>query len=142
MTDKRQLTSNPYLTFGGNCREAMEFYQKALRGNLDVNTFEGAPMDVPEAQKDKIMHAALTFGDAVLMASDGMSPDQTVDYGNGFAISLAPVDPVEAERIFNELSAGGQVIMAFQDTFWGAKFGQFIDKFGVRWMVNCELKKT
>ena len=65
-------TLNPYLAFNGNCREAMTIYKEALNGELNIQTFGESPLDVPPEHKDKVMHATLTFGDAILMASYGM----------------------------------------------------------------------
>jgi PhnB protein len=141
MSNKNQPTLNPYLTFGGNCREAMEFYQSVLNGDLEINPFEGAPMEIPDGYENKVMHASLKFGDAVLMASDSM-PGQPVEHGNDAHLSINLQDVREGERIFKGLSAGGQVTMEFQDTFWGARFGSFIDRYGVSWMVNCDRQQT
>lgn len=135
-----QTTVNPYLTFDGNCQEAMEFYKAALNGNLHTMPFEGSPAEVPEEHKNRVMHATLTFGSAVIMASDSM-PGTPITHGNGNSISIAAADVNEGEGYFNNLSAGGAVIMPYQETFWGAKFGMCVDKFGVQWMVNCELSK-
>lgn len=139
-----KITMNPYLTFEGNCREAMNFYKEALNGELDVQTFENAPdpsaMGVPPEHLDKIMHARLSFGESVLMASDGM-PGHTFTRGNDIHISLDPKTVEATEKVFNALSEGGQITMPLQDTFWGAKFGMFTDKFGINWMINCELPK-
>jgi len=65
-------TLNPYLAFDGKCREAMTFYKEALDGKLSIQTFGESPMEVPPENKDRVMHATLTFGDAIIMASDGM----------------------------------------------------------------------
>ncbi len=130
-------TLNPYLTFAGKCREAMTFYKEALDGQLEILSFEGNPVEVPEDYKDKVMHATLRFGDAVIMAADAM-PGQPVDHGNANALSIACTTIAEAERCFKNLSSGGIIIMPFEKTFWGAMFGYFTDKYGVSWMVNSE----
>ena len=74
------------------------------------------------------------------MASDSM-PDQEVNQGNNIHISIASPSLEEAERFFNNLAQGGNVILPFSEQFWEAKFGMLIDKFGVNWMVNCQLDK-
>ena len=86
MTGKN-LNMNPYLTFNGNCEEAMTFYKEALNGSLDKMTFEESPEPVPEEAKKKIMHATLTFGDAILMASDSM-PGREANPGNNISLSV------------------------------------------------------
>jgi PhnB protein len=131
---------NPYLTFNGNCREAMTFYKDALHGELNIQTFEESPMEVPPEQKDRVMHATLTFGDAIIMASDGM-PENEVIFGNSISLSIAAKAVEDGERIFKNLSSDGTVVMPWEKTFWGAMFGMCKDKFGIDWMVNAELKE-
>jgi len=138
MHNEENATLNPYLTFDGNCREAMSFYKESLNGELDIMPFEGSPVDVPENHKQKVMHATLRFGNAVLMASDSM-PGQTISSGNSVHLSIAAHNLEEAQSFFENLSKGGKIIMPFKKTFWGAKFGILSDKFGINWMVNCEL---
>ncbi len=141
MTNKNQTTLNPYLTFSGNCREAMTFYKECLAGELELMTFEGSPMEISEEHKDKIMNATWNFGAAVIMASAGQPNQPEVNRGNDIHLSIASNDETEAERFFNNLSAGGTIIMPFKKTFWGAKFGMCMDKYGINWMINCELEK-
>ncbi|MCB2219735.1 MAG: VOC family protein [Bacteroidetes bacterium] len=132
---KTQL--NPYLTFPGNCREALEFYKEATNGQVENMPFEGSPVDVPDHYKQHVLHSTLRFGHAVVMASDSM-PGQEIVFGNGNYISIAAESLQLAERYFRKLSAGGHILMPFEKTFWGGVFGMFIDKFGVGWMVNFE----
>jgi PhnB protein len=79
---------NPYLAFNGNCREAMTFYKDALHSELNIQTFGESPMEVPPEQKDRVMHATLTFGDAIIMASDGtvVMPWEKTFWGAMFGI--------------------------------------------------------
>ena len=133
-------TLNPYLSFNGNCREAMTFYKEALDGELNIQTFGDSPMEVKPEDKDRVMHATLTFGDAVLMASDGM-PDYEVVFGNSVHLSITALNVEDGERTFNNLSAGGTVVMPWKKTFWGAMFGMCTDKFGINWMVDVELQE-
>lgn len=130
-------TVNPYLTFDGNCKEAMNFYKEVFNANLDIMPFEGSPVEVPEDYKSKIMHSTLTFESALIMASDTM-PGQTVNRGDGCAISVNASSLELAEKYFKGISEGGQVIMPFEEVFWGGKFGMCADKFGVVWMVSVE----
>jgi PhnB protein len=58
--------------------------------------------------------------------------------GNNFSISINTGSEDEANNLFNGLSAGGQVTMPLQKTFWGAYFGMFTDQFGIQWMVNYD----
>jgi PhnB protein len=134
-------TLSPYLAFNGNCREAMTFYQEALGGELHIQTFGDSPMEVKPEDKERVMHATLTFGDAVLMASDGM-PDNEVVFGNSVHLSIAALSADEGERIFNHLAGGGTVVMPWNKTFWGAMFGMCVDKFGMNWMINLAMNEA
>jgi PhnB protein len=132
---------HPYLTFDGNCREAMTFYEKSLGGELHVMPFSQAPGDFPgaqsEAAKDRVMHARLQKGSTVIMASDTM-PGMPFQTGNNFSISIGCESQEETDRIFAALSEGGKVTMPLQDTFWGAYFGMLTDRFGTQWMLDYE----
>jgi len=130
-----------YVTFGGNCEDAINFYKDALGAEvLMINRMGEGPMEVPEHVKGKIMHARLQIGENVLYMSDTFDPSSIVQ-GNNVSLSLQPESIDKTEDLFNKLSVGGTVKMPLQDTFWGARFGMFIDKFGIHWMLNCELKK-
>lgn len=133
-------TCNPYLGFNGNCREAMEFYAKALNGKLEIMPFSEAPMELPPEAADAVMHSCITFGDnAIIMGSDGM-PGKDFNFGtnNSVSISCSKIDV--AKGIFEALAEGGEITMPFAETFWGAQFGTLTDKFGVLWMVNAQLE--
>lgn len=134
---KNSATSNPYLTFAGNCREAISFYKSVFNAELELMTMKESPMEVPAEQEDKIIHSVLRFGDAVIMASDGM-PGQKIRQANGFSILVALPTVEEARVAFNKLSEGGSVIMPFDNTFWNSMFGYCTDRFGVFWMISCE----
>ena len=126
-----------YLTFNGNCREAMESYAKALGAELSVFTWGEAPQ-APAEGKERVMHARLTGGSAVLMASD-MPVGRTVKEGENFSLSVECESLEEEQRIFAALSEGGTVTMPLQDTFWASHFGMLTDKFGVRWMLDLPI---
>jgi len=130
---------NAYLVFNGDCEAAFEFYEKCLGGKIEMAMTHGdSPMSeqVPAEWRKKIMHARMTVGNTVLMGSD--APPDHYEEPKGFSLSLGIKDPAEAERLFNELSAGGKVQMPLQQTFWAAKFGMLVDRFGIPWMINCE----
>ncbi len=128
---------NTYLTFDGNAREAMNFYQKSIGGELCVFTFGESPMPCAEADKDKVMHASLTNGAHVLMASDA-PPGMPLTAGNNYTLNIACDSAEEAAKYFNALSQNGKVTMPLQETFWAASFGMLTDKFGINWMFNFE----
>lgn len=131
---------NPYLNFAGNAEEAFLFYQSVLGGELFLQKMRDAPgtENLPSNELDYVMHVALPIGDGqFLMASDCLdSMGQKLILGNNNYISITPNSREEADRIFNGLSQGGVIEMPMEDMFWGDYFGSFIDKFGVRWMIN------
>lgn len=138
-------TANIYLTFDGECEAAFKFYQSVLGGEIPMwNRFgemppqEGMP-PLTEEHKNRIMHVTLPFStETVLMGSDSMPGIHKITKGNNFSISLNAQSRAEAEKLFNGLSEGGNVTMPLQDTFWGAYFGMWEDKFGIQWMVNYD----
>ena len=130
-----------YVTFAGVCEEALNFYKEVLDGEiLQISHMGDGQMEVPEHVKGNVMHARLKVGENVLYMSDTFDPSSIVQ-GNNMSLSLQPDTIAETEDLFARLSAGGTIKMPLQDTFWGARFGMFIDKFGIHWMLNCELKK-
>jgi PhnB protein len=135
-----------YLSFPGNCEEAFDFYKSTFGGDFSVLS---RYKDIPGAEEanhafaatdaNKIMHIRLPIGQgATLMGSDRPAGEETAVFGDVFSISIAPDSEEEATRIFSELSAGGEVTMPLEKTFWNALFGTLTDKFGVQWMVNYE----
>ena len=138
-------TVNVYLTFKGNCEEAFNFYKSVFGGEFGyLGRFKDMPpvdgKSAPASVGEKIMHVSLPVSkETVLMGSDemdGFSPPVT--YGNNFGISINTDSTAEADKLFNKLSAGGKVNMPMGDTFWGAYFGMFTDKYGINWMVNYD----
>lgn len=130
---------NPYLFFDGNCEEAFQFYAQVLGGKINAMLpHEGTPAanGVPAEWGKKILHACMTVNGQMLMASD--APPGRQERPQGFSLSLMTKDPGEAERVFKALAENGQVRMPIQETFWAARFGMLVDRFGIPWMVNCE----
>ncbi len=126
---------NPYLSFAGNTKEAMEFYQSVFGGTLAVNTFGEYGEQNPEIA-DKIMHAMLeTDSGFTLMASDP-PPGMELQPGNTMTVSLSGDNADELTGYWNKLSAGGNVQMPLDKQMWGDTFGMCTDKFGLPWMVN------
>ena len=125
---------NPYLNFDGKRREAMEFYQSVLGGELTVNTFGEYGDEGPS--KDGVMHAQLeTPSGFTLMASD-TPPGMPLDEGPTVSISLSGDDADELRRFWEGLSEGAQVTMPLEKQMWGDEFGMLTDRFGMQWMVN------
>ena len=126
-----------YLSFPGNAREAMDFYATALGGEVTQrSTYRGTPMEAhmpPDSNLDGVMHSQVEADGAVLMGADGPPPYEP----GGTALNVMPDTPEAAERVFAALSAGGEVTMPLEETFWAHRFGALKDKFGKTWMVNC-----
>lgn len=131
---------NVYLNFDGNCREAMQFYAKCLDAELQLMTFAEAPFDAPKEAKDRILHAKLTKGPVVLMASDTM-PGMAHHPGNNFSVSIDCDNAQEVDKLFAAIGDKGKVTMPVQHTFWNAHFGMVVDKFGVAWMFHYDKPK-
>ena len=126
---------NPYITFAGNARQAMEFYQAALGGELAVNTFGEFGDAGPDS--DKIMHANLGTPDGMtLMASDTAPGTEAAPTGGNMTVSLSGDDAVRLRSSWNQLTEGAEVTMPLERQVWGDEYGQFTDKFGIQWMVN------
>jgi Uncharacterized protein conserved in bacteria len=132
---------NPYIHFAGNAEEALNFYKEALGGEIiQLGRYGESPVPSDEDYKNKVMHARLVFDNNLLMVSDVFKGQEVSTKGN-IQLSVDMDNVKQLEDVFGKMSAGGTVTMALQDTFWGARFGMLIDKFGVSWMFNCELKK-
>ncbi|MGE5457060.1 MAG: VOC family protein [Methanococcaceae archaeon] len=125
-----------YLTFSGDCEEALNFYKDTFGGEYSISMRYGdSPAPCPDSQKDKIMHATFTSDGFMLMASDGPA-DYDKKRGDNVSLMLDFSDEAEEEKVYNALSSGGKVNQPLQDTFWGARFGMVTDKFGINWMLN------
>ncbi|MGP4046603.1 VOC family protein [Streptomyces sp. 2A115] len=126
---------NPYISFDGDARQAMEFYKEVFGGTLVLNTFGefGSP-GTPEA--DKIMHGMLeTPNGFTLMAAD-TPPGMEYTQGSNFAVSLSGDDDAELRGYWEKLSADATVSVPLDKQMWGDVFGMCTDRFGTPWMVN------
>jgi PhnB protein len=131
---------NPYITFNGNCREAIEFYKNALEATvLFSQTFGESPMS-SMGPADKIVHCSMQIGDSTVMMSDDPRPDAPSGGGN-ISLAIGLNDPERAKLFFGNLAEGGLIIMPLQKTYWAEAFGMVTDRFGIKWMVNCEAAK-
>ena len=127
---------NPYITFAGNAREAIEFYRSVFGGDVSVMTFGDMP-GVPTGpdETDKVMHAMLTAENGiVLMVADTPSGMEYRPF-NG-SISLSGDDEATLRGYWEKLVDGGQVGESLEQAPWGDTFGMCVDRFGVHWMVN------
>ncbi len=128
----------PYLTFNGEAKNAMEFYAHVFDGEIIASqTFAEAPMEIAPEYKDRIMHTILKAGNLEIMASDG-KPGEPVQSGYNISLSVNFKSEEAIRNKFELLSAGGQVTMPLEVTFWNATFGMCVDKFGITWMLNYD----
>ena len=129
---------NPYLAFDGHCREAFEFYQTTLGGQISfIQTIGESPMaaDMPPEAHGRVMHVTLQIGDQVLQGAD--APGGQFTKPAGFCVAVHFDEAAEGERVFSTLAQNGTVQMPFQPTFWAKGFGMLIDQFGTPWIVNA-----
>lgn len=137
-------TINPYLNFPGTTENAFNFYKSIFGGEfITLQRFRDVPgtENLPEADRGKIMHIALSIGDAQIMATDALeSMGQKLHTGNNFYISFNAASRAEADKIFNGLAEGGSIEMTLEDTFWGSYYGALKDKYQTQWMVSFDEK--
>ena len=134
---------NPHMNFNGNAEEAFTFYKSVFGGEFaKIIRFKDLSIPefpVPEKEANKIMHIALPIGKSVLMAND--VPEilgRTNENENRSKIVISAESKEEADKLFNGLSAGGQIEMPISDSPWGSYFGMFRDKYGIEWMIDFD----
>ncbi len=130
---------NTYLTFDGNCREAMTFYQQCLGGTLSFQTIGESPLSskMPEKMKDCILHSTLSNESFVLMGSDMVGENGLIK-GNSVSLSLVCSSETEIEKCYKKLSAGGKANHPIEKTFFGALLGGLSDKYGNHWLLHFQ----
>lgn len=132
---------SPYLSFDGDCADAMRFYERVLGGRLEaLIRYADAPADaampvLSSEDADRIMYARLGLDEQTLMGSDATSGHP---YSGKQGVALALVYPTvsDAQRVFDHLAEGGSVTMPLRKTFWAEAYGALIDRYGTRWMVS------
>lgn len=128
----------PYLSFDGNCEEALAFYTMLFGGGIvELRRFDGTPMGdaMPPEERQRVMHASFKAPTLAFMAADGNRATECV--GNRVALSLSTSDAAEAQRVFAALCDAGTIIMPFGKVFWGGSFGMCTDRYGIDWMVSA-----
>ena len=127
---------HPYLNFNGHCREAMTFYQQCLGGNLTLQKVSESPMaaQLPPGMESNILHSVLVNEQIVLMGSDMIGT--ALKTGNSIGLCLQCSSEEEMNALFKKLANDGVVKMELHQTFWGATYGELIDKYGINWMFN------
>lgn len=136
-----EMQIHSYLTFDGNCSEAMAFYKACLGGELSLQTVGESPLSqkMPSKMKDCILHATLTKGALVLMGSD-MVPPSGLLKGNAVSLSLSCNSEEDIYTCYQKLAAGGTADHPIEVSFWGALFGDLTDKYGNHWLLSYERK--
>ena len=135
---------NPYIHFNGNAEEAFTFYKSVFGGEFAMvmrfKDMSNPDFPTPENEANKIMHIALPIGKHnILMGSDTPeSMGKLNENENRSKISISAESKEEADKLFNGLSAGGQIEMPIQDSPWGSYFGMFRDKYGIEWMIDYD----
>ena len=132
------LGVNPYNAFNkGNCRHAIEFYKNALGAEvLFTQTVGESPMS-NMGPAENIMHCTMKVGDSTIMLCDNPSPKEADGDGN-ISLAIGLNDPYRAKQLFDNLAKEGVTIMPLEKTYWAEAFGMVTDKFGIKWMVNCD----
>ncbi|MYR46340.1 VOC family protein [Streptomyces sp. SID5910] len=132
---------NPYLSFDGDARQAMEFYEQVFGGTLALKTFgEFGDADAPEA--DKIMHGMLETPSGFTLMGADTPPGMPYNPGNTFAVSLSGDDEAELRGYWEKLADGGNVAVPLEKQMWGDVFGMCADRFGTPWMVNITVRRS
>ena len=130
-----------YLNFKGDCEEAFRFYEQHLGAQPGaIFRYGGSPMPAPPDWADKVMHGSITIGGQQLMGADVL--EDHYEEPRGFSLSIHTRSAEEAERIYQELAKSGQELMPLEKTFWAERFGMVVDRFGIKWMINCEGEGT
>ncbi|MGP1908447.1 VOC family protein [Metabacillus sp. JX24] len=132
---------NPYIVTNGNGQEAVKFYVNALNAELvSIQTFGEMPEDpnhpIPADAKDRVMNAQFKAGNTLMMLSDTF-PGMPYTLGSQLSIAIHIDSADAAKDVFEKLSAGGNVTMPLQETFWSPAYGQVKDKYGVEWQVSA-----
>ncbi|MBM7714444.1 VOC family protein [Siminovitchia sp. FSL H7-0308] len=128
--------ATPYFTFGGNAKEALEYYKDVFDGEIvEIMTFGEADFPSPPEAEERVIHAKFQKGNLILMVSDTL-PENHIISGNQVSLTLELQSEKEIETIYQRLIEKGSISMKLQDTFWGAKFAKVKDPFGIIWDLH------
>lgn len=134
-----RMKLHTYLNYGGNCRQAFQFYEKHLGGKITMITTHAevpGPSSVPPEWRDAVLHARIELGGTTVFGAD-VPPDRFQPMRSAY-LSLSVDSDADAERIYALLSEGGQVFMAMGETFFAHRFAMLRDRFGTSWMLLHE----
>ena len=127
---------NPYISFDGNARDALQFYEGVFGGTLNMNTFGDFGAGHSPDDENKIMHGMLESPSGFTLMAADTPTGMEYDPGNNIAISLSGDDDAELRGYWDKLSDGGAVAVPLEKQMWGDEFGMCQDRFGISWMVN------
>ncbi len=127
---------NPYLSFNGNAREAIEFYKSVFGGELMLSTFKDGGMPTDAANENLVMHSQLDSDHGMTLMASDTPPGMDWTPGSNVSISLSGNDEVTLRGYWDRISAGGNVAMPLEKAPWGDTFGMCSDRFGIHWLVN------
>ena len=134
----------PYISFNGKCEEAINFYQSVIGGKTNLMRFSDLPSDegipISENWKNKIMHSALMFDDGNVIYFGDTWEDAPVRTGNYATIHLVVENEQQVYDFVEKLADGGEITMPVEKTFWNSVYGNLIDKYGISWSVEFEIK--
>jgi PhnB protein len=134
------LGVSPYIAFKGNCREAIEFYKSALDAEVLFTQTVGASPMSDMGPPDNIMHCTIKVGGSTIMMCDDARPEAAGGDGN-ISLAIGLNDPERAKQLFEKLAKDGSAVMPLAKTYWAEAFGMVTDKFGIKWMINCDAPK-
>ena len=134
------LEVRPYIAFKGNCRQAIEFYKSALDAEVLFTQTVGESHMPDMGPAENIMHCTIKIGNSTVMMCDDPKPEGAAD-GANISLAIGLNDPARAKQLFGNLAKDGSVVMPLEKTYWAEAFGMLIDKFGVKWLVNCGAPK-
>lgn len=130
----------PYLTFNGNCEQAVNFYKKVFDAEAQILHFGDAPANpafpVPENAKNLVLHGEIRKNGHIIRCSDTF-PNSPVNAGNNISFALSFDTNEETKATFEALSEGGKIDMPLQETFFSPLYGKITDKFGIMWQIIC-----
>lgn len=134
-----------FISFDGDCKDAVEFYAKVFRSEVQgLMTFGQMPPDpsftVPEEDKNKVMYSSMSIGGCTIMFCDTPTGMPFIK-GNNMSPTIGSKDMDEIRRLFHALKEGGTVEMELQQTFWSDLFGVVTDQFGIGWQISHDSGK-
>lgn len=129
----------PYLFFDGNTEEVMNFYADVFNGEvIRLERYSNAPgMEIPQGYENKVLHGQVKFDDSLIYFSDGPGKKEA---GNQMTLTVEFDSEDKIDRAFDKLSMDGTIVLPLDKMFWGAKYGKLIDKYGIHWDLNHQLK--